>query len=87
MIRFLAASDAKVTAAYDPFLLMQDEKKVYGFTLSLFEYIETIPTLWNTTKQFIAEHPEHIHEDNAMAFLSDDGGESYNKCHCEWDCS
>lgn len=29
---------------------MQDEKKVYGFTLSLFEYIETIPTLWNTVK-------------------------------------
>jgi alpha 1,2-mannosyltransferase len=29
---------------------MQDEKKVYGFTLSLFEYIETIPTLWDTVK-------------------------------------
>jgi len=37
-------------SAYDPFLVMQDEKKVYGFTLSLFEYIETIPTLWNTVK-------------------------------------
>lgn len=35
---------------YDPFLLMQDEKKVYGFTLSLFEYIETIPTLWDAVK-------------------------------------
>jgi hypothetical protein len=39
-----------MVAAYDPFLLMQDEKKVYGFTLSLFEYIETIPTLWDTVK-------------------------------------
>jgi hypothetical protein len=29
---------------------MQDEKKVYGFTLSLFEYIETIPTLWDAVK-------------------------------------
>lgn len=28
---------------------MMDEKKVYGFTLSLYEYIETIPTLWQTT--------------------------------------
>ena len=35
---------------YDPFLVMQDEKKVYGFTLSLFEYIETIPTLWDNVK-------------------------------------
>jgi alpha 1,2-mannosyltransferase len=80
---------------------MQDEKKVYGFTLSLFEYIETIPTLWATVKggshrrglsryrahtsgsDFIKEHPEHIAEDNAMKFLSDDGGDTYNKCHCE----
>ncbi|KAL7424052.1 hypothetical protein Q5752_001637 [Cryptotrichosporon argae] len=66
---------------YDPFLLMQDEQKVYGFTLSLYEYIETIPTLWNSVKEFIAEHPEHLAEDNAIAFISDDGGESYNKCH------
>lgn len=52
---------------YDPFLFMQDNKKVYGiyssppgslwsnpsgsgFTISLYEYIETIPTLWSTVK-------------------------------------
>jgi alpha 1,2-mannosyltransferase len=29
---------------------MQDQKKVYGFTLSLYEYIETIPTLWDAVK-------------------------------------
>jgi hypothetical protein len=29
---------------------MQDEKKVYGFTLSLYEYPKTIPTLWDATK-------------------------------------
>jgi alpha 1,2-mannosyltransferase len=80
---------------------MQDEKKVYGFTLSLFEYIETIPTLWDTVKgtskrydsddrllmdkrrsiDFIRENPQYVPEDNAMQFISDDGGESYNKCH------
>jgi alpha 1,2-mannosyltransferase len=77
---------------------MQDENKVYGFTLSLYEYIETIPTLWGAVKSefvpplslsfsslsgFIAEHPEHVAPDNAMQFLSDDGGETYNKCHCK----
>lgn len=36
--------------AYDPFLVMQDQNKVYGFTISLFEYIETIPTLWDSVK-------------------------------------
>jgi len=45
---FIARQDWRV--AYDPFLLMQDEKKVYGFTLSLYEYIETIPTLWDAVK-------------------------------------
>jgi alpha 1,2-mannosyltransferase len=36
--------------AYDPFLVMQDQGKVYGFTISLFEYIETIPSLWDSVK-------------------------------------
>lgn len=36
---------------------MQDEKKVYGFTLSLYEYIETIPTLWDAVKGEFALSP------------------------------
>ena len=31
---------------------------------------------------FIKEHPEYLPKDNAMAFLSADGGETYNRCHC-----
>lgn len=93
--------------AYDPFLVMQDQNKVYGFTISLFEYIETIPSLWDSVKgrsapvflarrqrgleadapgagiDFIKKYPEHIPEGNGMKFLSDDGGETYNRCHCE----
>jgi len=66
---------------YDPFLFMQDNKKVYGFTISLYEYIETIPTLWDATKEFIKANPQYLPKDNGMGFLSDDGGETYNKCH------
>ena len=33
---------------------------------------------------FINENPGLVPADNAMAFLSDDGGESYNRCHCEF---
>ncbi|KAG8990007.1 alpha 1,2-mannosyltransferase 2.4.1 [Tulasnella sp. 427] len=66
---------------YDPFLFMQDNKKVYGFTISLPEYGETIETLWDTVKEFIKAHPEYIPEDNALKFLSDDGGQTYNRCH------
>lgn len=29
------------------------------------------------------EYPEYLVEGNGMKFLSDDGGETYNRCHCE----
>lgn len=66
---------------YDPFLVMQDQNKVYGFTISLYEYQATIPTLWNVVKSFINANPDFVAPGNAMEFLSDDGGESYNLCH------
>jgi alpha 1,2-mannosyltransferase len=74
-----------------------------GFTLSLYEYIETIPTLWDAVKgnlincvaldnvspkgqflEFMKENPDLMPEDNALGFLSDDKGETYNKCHCKF---
>lgn len=66
---------------YDTFKFMADNNKKYSFVLSLYEYVETIPTLWDSTKKFMKAHPEHIAEGNSMGFLSDDGGESYNHCH------
>lgn len=66
---------------YDPFRLMAEQGKKYSFVLSLYEYPATIPTLWESTKKFIKNHPEHIAADNTMKFLSDDGGDTYNNCH------
>jgi alpha 1,2-mannosyltransferase len=66
---------------YDPFEWMAENKKKYSFVLSLYEYQETIPTLWNTVKNFTTAHPEHIAEGNSMKWLSEDGGETYNNCH------
>ncbi|KKY15607.1 putative glycolipid 2-alpha-mannosyltransferase [Phaeomoniella chlamydospora] len=66
---------------YDPFKFMKDNGKKYSFVLSLYEYVETIPTLWDSTKTYIKNHPEHIAADNSMGFLSDDGGDTYNHCH------
>ena len=66
---------------FDPFRFMVDNNKKYSFTISLYEYIETIPTLWDSIKKFIQAHPEHIAADNSMEFISDDGGDTYNKCH------
>ncbi|KAJ6479342.1 glycosyltransferase family 15 protein [Mycena vulgaris] len=64
----------------DPFLVMQDQDKKYGFTLALPEYPRTIPGLWDAVKGFIRANPELVSPNNALAFLSDDGGESYNHC-------
>ncbi|KAK6200469.1 glycolipid 2-alpha-mannosyltransferase [Scheffersomyces amazonensis] len=66
---------------YDVFKFMEDNNKVYGFTISIHEFLATIPTLWEHTKKFIKENPQYIAEDNFMDFISNDGGESYNLCH------
>ncbi|KAI6036564.1 glycosyltransferase family 15 protein [Pisolithus microcarpus 441] len=66
---------------YDPFLLMQDQNKVYGFTLSLYEYEATILTLWPSVKEFLNKNPDLLPADNALSFISDDGGVTYNRCH------
>jgi alpha 1,2-mannosyltransferase len=66
---------------YDPFKLLRDSKKKYGFVLSLKEYILTVETLWDSVKKYMKKYPEYIAENNTMEFVSDDGGNSYNLCH------
>ncbi|KAF9484134.1 glycosyltransferase family 15 protein [Pholiota conissans] len=66
---------------YDPFLFMQDNDKLYSFTLALPEYVTTVPTLWDEVKAFMANNTDLISRDNAMDFLSNDGGLTYNLCH------
>ncbi|KAJ3500837.1 hypothetical protein NMY22_g19126 [Coprinellus aureogranulatus] len=34
----------------DPFVFMEEEGKVYGFTITMYEYEATIPTLWGHVK-------------------------------------
>ncbi|KAJ7849387.1 glycosyl transferase [Mycena olivaceomarginata] len=43
---------------YDPFHFMQQEDKIYGFTISFYEWDSTIPMLWANVKEFIALHLE-----------------------------
>lgn len=66
---------------YDLFQYMEDNDKVYGFTISLREFEKTIPSLWQHTKDFLKMHPEYVAENNLMEFISDDNGNHYNLCH------
>ena len=71
---------------FDPFRYMEDNGKVYAFTITMYEYGATIPTLWDTVKSFVKENPQYVAENNAMGYMSEDGGNSYNLCHCESSC-
>ena len=69
---------------YDPFMFMKINNKAYGFTITLIEYEETIPTLWDHTKQFMKIHPDYFASDNLVEFVIDNGDfetSSYNLCH------
>lgn len=74
---------------YDVFRYMQDNNKTYGFTINLYDSPQSIPTLWPETVKFLAEHPEYVHEANAMDWLTDktrrpehnEKANGYSTCH------
>jgi len=69
---------------YDPFTYMRKNKKVYSFIITLPEYRETIPTLWETTRTFCQENPRYLAKGNSLAFIVDDAAGwkgDYNNCH------
>lgn len=66
---------------YDVFKYMLDNDKRYGFTISLYEFPDTIPTLWQTVQQFITLYPKYLNDNNLMDFISFDNGANYNLCH------
>ena len=78
--------------SYDPFAFMRQNSLVYGWVLSMFEFEATIPTLFDTTKEFVAKHPHHLAPDNSLAWVVDNANTSraladgkitgsYNLCH------
>lgn len=66
---------------YDVFKWMKDNNKDYSFMITLPEYMDTIPTLWDSTKKFIAANPQFVAKNNLMKWISTDQGETYNGCH------
>lgn len=66
---------------YDPFRFMHENNKKYSFVLAFEEYINTIPSLWSNVTDFMRQYPHHLPANNALGIVSDDQGETYNKCH------
>ncbi|PVZ98392.1 hypothetical protein BB558_004289 [Smittium angustum] len=65
---------------YDPFLFMKENNLIYGFNMAPNEYMKTIPTLWDTTKEFMKKHPGYMAENNLIKWATNKEGE-YNGCH------
>ena len=80
---------------YDPFKVMREKQKKYGFVISLYEYEDTIPTLWDAVEEYIELYEEEVgldFENNAYNFITDkdiigktyqviDSDSDYNLCH------
>ncbi|KAI9477013.1 nucleotide-diphospho-sugar transferase [Coemansia mojavensis] len=65
---------------YDPFVFMKEHGIKYGWNIAMTEFMATVPTLWNTTVQFVSEHPEFIAHDSLWQWMVDEQGR-YNGCH------
>ncbi|TFK37627.1 glycosyltransferase family 15 protein [Crucibulum laeve] len=67
--------------SYDPFLKLRDSNQIYGFTISLYEYESTISSLWLAVQEFMQLYPRFIVNKNSIRFISNDLGNTYNRCH------
>ncbi|SCU99715.1 LAME_0G05028g1_1 [Lachancea meyersii CBS 8951] len=78
---------------FDPFRVMREQRKIYGFVISMYEYEDTIPTLWDAVEEFMADNPDIVDlETNSYDFIIDDSmigtempiiqsNSMYNLCH------
>ena len=57
---------------YDVFRYMHDNNKTYGFTVTLYDDPNSVPSLWPETEKFLTTHPGYERADaNAREWLTD----------------
>lgn len=79
---------------YDPFQIMRTQNRKYGFVISIREYEQTIPTLWESVQEYIDIDDGNIIDmsSNAYDFITGDDivgndraiyvtSNDYNMCH------
>ncbi|CRG91305.1 mannosyltransferase [Talaromyces islandicus] len=74
---------------YDLFQFMADHKKVYGFTINIFDDPFSVKSLWPTSMAFLKSNPDYLSADNSMMWLTDDSlrpektrnANGYSTCH------
>lgn len=74
----------------DPFKIMIENDKKYGFVMTMYEDKKTIETLWDHSKKFFNENKNLIKSENTLKFILNnekngeityDENNDYNLCH------
>lgn len=65
---------------YDPFEYMRRNNIEYGFNINVGEIMETIPSLWSHTVEFVKHHKNMISNQKPLEELFDNFG-NYTGCH------
>lgn len=74
---------------YDVFKFMEDNDKVYGFVLNLYDSPDSVQSLWPTTLEFLKENPQYLHKNSATTWLRENlqkpdnyqTAKGYSTCH------
>ncbi|CCD24207.1 putative mannosyltransferase NDAI_0C05480 [Naumovozyma dairenensis CBS 421] len=74
---------------YDVFKFMEMENKVYGYVLNLYDGANSIPTLWETTMEFVKKNPNYLNPNGAFDWLKENAqkpenfetAKGYSTCH------
>ncbi|CCH42288.1 putative mannosyltransferase KTR4 [Wickerhamomyces ciferrii] len=74
---------------YDVFKFMQDNKKVYGYVLNLYDSPDSVRSLWPVTKEFLKKNPQYLNKNAALGWLKENQlnpeqtkiANGYSTCH------
>ncbi|ANB13417.1 Ktr4p [Sugiyamaella lignohabitans] len=64
---------------YDVFKYMEDHNKTYGFVINIYDSPESIQSLWPATLEFVVDHPEYVHSNSAIGWLTQTTRPDHNK--------
>lgn len=67
---------------YDPFRFMEQNKKKYGFVLSMHEIPGTVTTLWVHVRKWYEKNAHLLAPNNMFGFVTENNGRGYNKVSC-----
>ncbi|KAG1139636.1 hypothetical protein G6F38_009694 [Rhizopus arrhizus] len=83
--RFEAGTEYVCPIDQDLFQYMFENNKTTSFSIALYEYKETMPTLYQTVLEFAAKHPQWIKSDqdssSLWSFVQDPFSKTFNGCH------